>query len=494
MTRRLVAVKMVLLSVMITLMPTTLLAQSWDDSVVRLFVTKREVDQTSPWQYEEVRQSTFHGVVVDSGAILTTAYAVENAVEMDMLRFGESRKFDLSVRFVDYEINLALLVPEDPAALKNLRPVTFTDEVGLDSAVTVLKARDNNQLISVAATLQEVGIYSSVTSEYSFATYLLKTQQSALGWSEPLVRGNALVGLGSGQDSQYLHAIPGSLINQFLRDVKSGDYKGFPSVGIELDRLTSPEMRRMLGADGTKNGIRIANVQKGTNFSDLLAKDDVLLAIDGTPVNENGYYLHPLWGKVHLKYLLNRKRAGDKIRLEILRQGERKTVEASLTRFDSNSTRILSYRSEPSEPHVIFGGVVLRELSVPFLKQWGKDWRDTAPYQMLYEYHFANDFVPEPEKDRIVILSRVLADEFNRGYADLKNAIVRSVNGLPVRSLADVTAALRTPVGRGGRQFARIVLAYEDGEIVLSYDGLAEAHARIAATYNISTPSSFFSM
>jgi hypothetical protein len=250
----------------------------------------------------------------------------------------------------------------------------------------------------------------------------------------------------------------------------------------------------MLRADSTKNGIRIANVQKGTNFSDLLARDDVLLAIDGIAVNENGYYLHPLWGKVHLKYLLNRKRAGDKIRLEIMREGERKTVEAPLTRFDSNSTRILSYRKEQGEPHVIFGGVVLRELSVPFLKQWGKDWRDTAPYQMLYEFHFANDVVPEPEKDRIVILSRVLADEFNRGYAELKNAIVRSVNGVPVRSLADVTAALRNPVGRGGRQFARIVLAYEDGEIVLSYDGLAEVHARIAATYNISTPASFFAM
>src|SRR5690606_7351009 len=131
---------------------------------------------------------------------------------------------------VDYEINLALLEPTDAEALKGMQPVRFVDEVPLDSTLTVLRARDNNQLVSASATLQEVSIYSSVTSEYSFATYLLKTQQTTLGWAEPLVRGDVVAAVGSGQDSQYLHAIPGGIVNQFLRDVASGSYRGFPSI------------------------------------------------------------------------------------------------------------------------------------------------------------------------------------------------------------------------------------------------------------------------
>lgn len=468
------------------------LAQNLDDSVVRIFVTKREVDQSSPWQNEEIMQNSFHGVVVEGKAVLTTAFAMQNAVEIELLRFGESRKFPLQIKFVDYEVNLALLVPIDPAGVAGLVPLKFTDEISLDSAVSIMKAKDNNQLVSVAGTLQEVSIYTSVTSEYSFATYLVKTQQTALGWAEPIIRSGAVAALCSGQDSQYLHAIPGSIINHFLRDVQAGNYRGFPSIGIELDRLTSPEMRELLGAEKIKHGVRISSVETGTNFSELLKKDDVLVAMDGVKINENGYYIHPVWGKVHLKYLLNRKIAGEKTHLEILRQGQPLQFEAVLTRFDSNATRIRSFREEISEPHLIFGGVVIRELTIPFLKQWGKDWQSTAPYQMLYEFHFNNKTVEHPEKNRVLIISRVLADEYNRGYADIKNSIIQEINGLTVRSMADVRAALAAPTVRGGRQFARIELAYEDGEIVLSYDGLAAVHKRIVDTFNITSAESFY--
>lgn len=494
MSPRSLAVVLVSVFTVLTLFVQPAIAATWDDSVVRVFVAKRETDQTSPWQHEEIRQQTFHGLVVEGGKILTTAFAVEHSVDFEMSRFGESHKFDVGVSFVDFEINLALLEPTDPAALKGLKPVRFVDEIALDTAVTVMRARDNNQLISVAATLQEVGIYSSVTSEYSFATYLLKTQQAALGWGEPLVRGESVVALGSGQDNQYLHAIPGSIVNQFLRDVASGSYRGFTSIGIELQRLDSPEMRSMLRADSVKHGIRIAKVQAGSAFSKLLMKDDVLLSIDGTQINGNGFYQHSLWGRVHLKYLLNRKSAGDFIKLEILRQGERMTIVERLTRFDSNQARVVAYRTSMGEPHVIFGGVVLRELSIPYLKQWGKEWRSIAPSPLLFEFHFSNDFVEDPDQNRIVIVSRVLADEFNRGFSSIKNVIVREVNGKQVRSLADVRAALRQPLTRGGREFARIVLNDDEGEVVLSYDGLTEAHRRMALTYNIADNESFFSV
>ena len=141
---------------------------------------------------------------------------------------------------------------------------------------------------------------------------------------------------------------------------------------------------------------------------------------------------------------------------------------------------------------MIFGGFVFRELSTPFLKQWGSDWRNTAPYHMLYEYSFRNDFVEDPGRQRIIIISRVLADEFNRGY-DVKNVIVSAINGLPVQSMAEVDAALKTPINRNGEQYARIDLEYGEGEVVLSYDGLDAAHKRIASTYNVPKTLSFFS-
>jgi hypothetical protein len=247
----------------------------------------------------------------------------------------------------------------------------------------------------------------------------------------------------------------------------------------------------MIGAESYKHGIRISRVEPGSEFSKLLQKDDVLLAVDGVRINENGFYNHALWGSVHLKYLINRKYAGEKVKLGILRQGKELLIEGTLPKFNSNAYRIASYRAENVEPHVIFGGFVIRELSVPFLKQWGSDWRNTSPYHMLYEYSFRNDSVADPGRQRIIIISRVLADQFNRGY-DVKNAIITSINGMPVQSMLDVEAALKSPVTRGGGQYARIVLDYGEGEIVLTYEGLEAAHKRMASTYNVPTKMSFF--
>ena len=63
---------------------------------------------------------------------------------------------------------------------------------------------------------------------------------------------------------------------------------------------------------------------------------------------------------------------------------------------------------------------------------------------------------------------------------------------MPVQSMADVEAALKAPITRGGVQYARIVLDYGEGEVVLSYDKLDAAHKRIAATYNVPKTLSFF--
>ena len=94
---------------------------------------------------------------------------------------------------------------------------------------------------------------------------------------------------------------------------------------------------------------------------------------------------------------------------------------------------------------------------------------------------------------RYVIVSRVLADEFNRGYEKIRHAIVREVNGVAVNGLESVRAALKTsPLSRHGKPFARFSLYRNEGEILLSYEGVAEAHSRITDTYNITSPDSFF--
>jgi S1-C subfamily serine protease len=466
--------------------------QRLEDSVLRLTASTQVVDRTAPWQFEEVQQQQSLGVVLDDGRILTSAFAVADATLIEGQKFGASRKIELVVIFADYEVNLAVLRPADGQTLAGLRAMTLGDDLELNDKVDIFKARDSYQLSRIPASLQEVGIYSAVTSAYSHASYLLKAQQTGLGWAEPVVQDGRLVGLATGQDANYVYATPMSIVRHFLEDkTEKAAYRGFPSIGVTLTSLTSPDQRRLLKADAYEGGVRIAAVSAGGSFSSLLKVDDVILECDGEAISEHGFFSHPKWGKVHLKYLLNRHYAGDSLKLKVLRDGQVIEIEGVLERFDSNRFPVVTYRYGEPEPHLIFGGLIFQELSRPFLKQWGKDWEDLAPLDLLYTYFFDDEVDPDPSR-RYIFVNRVLADDVNRGYSDVRNQVVERVNGMPVTSMASLRAALETPVVRAGRAYARIELAREGGEVILAYDGLKAAHKRIAKTYEVPTASSFY--
>lgn len=465
----------------------------FEDSVVRLAVSKHVYDTAVPWQAGEVSQQLHLGAVLANQRILTTANAVADASFIEMTHFGEPERWEMRPIFVDWETNLALLAAVRSEAFADLKPVTLGDDLKINEKVDIFRARDTDQMSRMSASLQEVGIYNAVTSQYSLATYLLKVQQTGLGWSEPVFHGGRLVALTTAQDSNFVYALPMSVIKHFLEDKHDETaYRGFPAMGVELDPLVSPDLRKLLGASGAQRGVRIADVMADSPFGGLLQTDDVLLEVAATPVNEYGLVTHPKWGKLHLKSLVQTKYAGDVLELKILRQGVEHTFSAPLTRYDSNRVPIRAYDYGQKEPHLIFGGLVFQELSRNYLKQWGREWRANAPFDLLYLLEYKN--APGRQAgQRVVLLSRVLADDFNRGYADLRHLIVDQVNGRPVASLAELAKALAEVAEiRSGKRYAKISLIRGGGEVVLAYEGLQAAHERLARTYEITSKSSFF--
>jgi hypothetical protein len=465
----------------------------FEDSVVRLSVSKQSFDVSVPWQAGDVSQQLHLGVVLDGNRILTTAFAVADATFIEMTRFGETARWEMQPRFVDWEANLALLTAVKSEAYQGLSPVSLGEDLKVNDKVDIFKARDTYQMSRMQASIQEVGSYTSGTSTYSLVSYLLKVQQTGLGWSEPIFQGGRLVALATGQDNNYVYAMPMAVIRHFLDDThEEGKYRGFPSIGVELDSLVSPDVRKLIGAEAWQRGVRIAEVMADSSFAQKLEPDDVLLEVGGTPISEHGFFTHPKWGKLHLKYLLNERYAGDVLELKIVRKGKELTVSAPLTRFDSNRTKVVAYGYGRKEPHFIFGGLVFQELTRNYLKQWGRDWRSAAPFDLMYIYDYQNAPEAEPGR-RIVLMSRVLADEFNRGYGDLRNVVVDEVNGRKIRSLEDMRAALRdAAITRGGKRYAKISFLRGGGEVILAYDGLEAAHERIAKTYEVTAPESFF--
>ena len=312
----------------------------YEDSIVLLTVTKKPVDISRPWQFEKVTQQEHLAAVVSNNLILTTAFAIGNTSMLELRRLGNPLKYEAEVVFVDYEVNLALIKPLDKDFYKGLKPLKLGNDINIGSKVSIFRAKDSYQLTEMPGHLSEVGIYNVITSSYSMLAYLIKVQQKGLGWAEPVIKGGQLVGITSGQDSNYIHAIPSGTIKHFLNDSHDNSYRGFPSIGIGLSPLVDPTARKYYGVDGIKGGTRVSNVFASSSLSDVLKKNDVIYEFNGKSLSEHGYYRHPLWGRVHMKYLLNKLYSGDAISLKVYRNGKEVYLSGKVTRYNSNDYEI----------------------------------------------------------------------------------------------------------------------------------------------------------
>jgi len=465
-------------------------AQGFEKSVVILMISKQEIDIDSPWRHKDSSHQQHLGVVLPDGKVLTTAFAVLNSSLIEMKKFGHPLKSTMKIQFVDYECNLAIVVPVNHEAIAGMVPMRLGRDLAASNEAWILNERNTTQLIRNASRTVEVSVVSTTTSSLRLPTYMMKVQQTGLGWSEPVVRGQELVGLTTGQDENHVYAIPASVIQHFIADLDSGAYKGFPGLDFEIRALVDPNLRKFLKADAKSGGVYISQIIEGSSAAAVLRERDVILEIDGIAISGDGTYRHPDWGRVSLFSLVARRRAGDNVALSILREGVASTVTMSLSRFDSNASLIVFDRYDAEEKHIIFGGMIFQELSRDYLKEWGREWRSVAPLDLLYLFEFKNR--PGPGRQRKIILNRVLADEYNQGYERLQNLTLNQVNGVEVRSMDELIETLKRPVTVDGKRFAVFLFDRDGGEVILSYDTVEDAQTRIAKTYSINSPNSFF--
>src|SRR5262249_9473672 len=142
----------------------------------------------------------------------------------------------------------------------------------------------------------------------------------------PVVRGGKLVGLLMRYDArtQNVDLVPAPVIRHFLKAAAGSTYDGFPRAGLEFAASRDPPLRRHVGLNGEPNGVYITDVTKdGPAAAAGIKVGDVVLSINGTPIDQDGNYLDPHYGKLSLANLVSTNSyAGDKLNLEIFRDGK----------------------------------------------------------------------------------------------------------------------------------------------------------------------------
>lgn len=422
-------------------------------SVIRINSTSQSWNAGQPWEKNPPDRLRSLGAIVAPGQVLTTAEVVADATYLELEHVDGARTAQAKIIAVDYEINLALLGAKKQEEGKDFfaetSPLQLAAAPAIGDALQVLQVAENGNKLLTSGTLQSVEVASSFLPRQAFLTYLVKAsmQGAASSFSLPVLRDNKLAGILLSYDSedQISDVLAIDVISHFLENTKDGEYAGIPSLGVNVARTDDPSFRDFLKLTDEQGGLYVSTVRPN-GAADLagLLKGDVILTAGGFDIDRRGYYDHPHYGSVSWGHLIRGERStGEKITLEILRQGEPMDITATLIRQETGETLVPDYQFDRPPNFLVKGGLIFQELTLPVLRAFGKEWTSRAPLNLLDAYENPEKY--EDGRERVIFLSGSIPTPATVGYERLRNFIVKKVNNIEIDSMETLVEAFDKP-------------------------------------------------
>jgi S1-C subfamily serine protease len=424
-------------------------------SVVRLRSTTQSWSAGQPWEKNEPEQRRALAAIVGPARVVTTAEMVGDATFLEFESPDGTRFAEAVVVAVDYEANLALLAPADDdsagaALFADTEALEIAAAPSLGDRLEVLQVEENGLPLVTVGFLQSIGVSSNFLAGQNFLTFFIKAsmQSAASSYSLPVLRDGKLAAilLSYNSDDQIIDATATDILARFLEAASEAEttgtaYQGFPGLGVVVARTEDPAFREFLGLGDDHGGVYVGSVRDGSAAANAgIRKGDVVLAVDGLPIDRRGFYQHPNYGGLFWGHMVRgEKSIGDIVAISILRDGEPIEIQAELTREEESTRLVPSHRLDLAPNYLVKGGLVFQELTRPLLEAFGREWQSRAPLNLL-------DVIENPEKyedrfRRVVFLSGTIATPATVGYEGLRNLIVTRVNGRDIQDMATLVEA-----------------------------------------------------
>jgi hypothetical protein len=447
-------------------------------SLLRVNCTNQTHNFFNPWLKKTPFARRGLGTVIEGGRILVTAELVANATFIELEKAPGGEKSSATVETIDHSCNLATLRANDPFFIKDMVPVPLATQPALDDTVDVLQLEPNGDVARTPAQVTTITIGPYPMDNLGLLLYRIRVplQQREGSYTVPAVRDGRLAGLlmryNASSQSADVASMP--VIRRFL------SHPGTPRVGITFAPLRDPQLRRYLGLE-KPGGIYISEVVPHSSAAAAgLREGDVILAIDDQPLDHDGHYLDPSFGRILFSHLTNTATPhGSAITFTILRDGEQ--LDIPVTMLPPAPTLMVSESliADRPPPYLVLGGLVFVELSRPYLMEWGPDWQNAAPRRLVHYDAFQNELPPERRK--IIVLAQVIPTPDTIGYENLSNLVVTSLNNRPIHTLHDLAAAAESPVDG----FHRIEFEEDPKLIFLDAASVADHADDLARQYNL---------
>jgi hypothetical protein len=295
----------------------------------------------------------------------------------------------------------------------------------------------------------------------------------------PVMQNGKVVGVAfqgySGDVAQNVgYMIPTPVIQRFLKDVKDDHYDRYVDLALTYRNLFNPASRRALGLEDETTGVQVCSVYSGGAADGFVKPGDVILKIDGHAVSSDGTI--PLENEaVPLDEVVERKFKGEKVQLDILREGKPMTLTVPLNEPWPFKLQSNLYDEKPR--FVVAGGLVFQPVDQNFMEA-----HDPSDQRLnyIFDYFVADEL--HTNRPEIVVLSNILPDPVNAYTEEFRYSVVDEVNGHRIRNIEDIATAFDERT-----DFYIIKFAGGGRPIVIERKAIEEARPRIRERYAVTT-------
>lgn len=448
-------------------------------SVVKIFSTEQNYDYIQPWQKRPLISGSGSGFVILGNRIMTNAHVVANSKYLQVKKFGDPKLYTGKVVIVGNDCDLAIIEVEDTGFFNNILPFEIGELPSVMDEVVVLGYPIGGDELNITRGI--VSRVEHVNYTYSFYQFLGCQIDATINPGNsggPVIDGENVVGVAfqglSSQDLSYM--IPPPIINHFLKDIEDGEYDGFSDLLISYEYMINDDLREYFKMPDNVSGILVYDILPESPVYNSIQRGDIITSMDGVKIADDGTVEfrdgeRTIWG-----YLTDNKFVGEKIEIELLRDGKTKSIETVMKKL--SNAQLVPYNQRDEEPKFfVAGGIVFQTLTVNYLLSYGKYWYNDAPRKFLNEY-FEGKITPE--KKEVVFISSILPDDLNNGYQYYEgDFVVSRVNGKKIAALEDVINI----IDNTKEKF--LVIEDEKKQIVLRTDRLRKANSSILKKYNV---------
>lgn len=452
------------------------------EAIVKIYSVHNRPNYYNPWTSSGPRRSTGSGCIVEGNRILTNAHVVEDQTFLQVRRNGDSRRVQARVLAVSHEADLALLAVEDESILEGVAPLAYGDLPNTQEEVLVYGFPLGGDTLSITkGVLSRVEHQSYAHSSCDFLAGQLDAAINPGNSGGPVVHNGLLVGVvmqSISQADNIGYMVPMPIIRHFLRDIEDGTYNSFPSTGAVVQSMENPSLKERFGVDPDQTGVLVVRVIPGSPADGVLEVGDTIIEVDGHPVADDGTIEFRSKQRTQVGYLVQLRQVGESIPVSIVRAGQRMDLTLTLHRSMREDWLIPMEQYDVLPSYYIYGGVVFCPLTKNLLKEWGSNWYNSAPKELVAR--LATNFRGE-DRDELILVLKVLAADVNEGYHEVTNWLVDEVNGEPVRNLRHLVRLVEQDGAHPYVEFKN-----PNGQIlVMDRERVAQSRDEILSTYRI---------